>query len=461
MNYITEIVYLIASVLFILGLKGLSHPETARRGMHMAEIGMFMAVAGTLASKHIVTWEWIIAGLVIGSIIGAAMAIFMPMTAMPERIALSHTFGALAAVLVGINEYIEKSHAGELTNGLMGAIGFEVLFGALTVTGSLMAFGKLSEMVKSAPITYKGQNVINISVFFIAVGMFVYLIFFPYNQTLFYTMIGISFLVGIFIVIPIGGADMPVVISLMNSYAGLAAAATGFAIDNKVLIIAGSLDGASGFILSIIMSKAMNRSFTNVLFGAVGSPQVDSSGLAEARPITRFGIEDTKFVLEQAERVVVVPGYGMAVAQAQHAVAEITKILRKRGIEVRFGIHPVAGRLPGHMNVLLAEAKVPYDIVLEMDELNKDFPETDVALVIGANDTVNPAALDDPTSPIAGMPVLEVWKASFAIVMKRGMASGYAGVENPLFYKENTRMLFGDAKKNVDAILAQLIDTKK
>jgi NAD(P) transhydrogenase subunit beta len=459
MNFITEIVYLIASVLFILGLKGLSHPESARRGMHMAEIGMFMAIVGTLASEHIVTWEWIIAGLVIGSAIGAAMAIFMPMTAMPERIALSHVFGALAAVLVGINEYIEKSHAGELTNGLMGAIGFEVLFGALTVTGSLMAFGKLSELVKSAPITYKGQNVINISVFFIAVGMFIYLIFFPYNQTVFYTMIGLSFLVGIFIVIPIGGADMPVVISLMNSYAGLAAAATGFAIDNKVLIIAGSLDGASGFILSIIMSKAMNRSFTNVLFGAVGSPQVDSSGLAEARPITRFGIEDTKFVLEQAERVVFVPGYGMAVAQAQHIVRELSDELEKQKIKVEFAIHPVAGRMPGHMNVLLAEANIPYDQLLEMETINPTMDTVDVCIVIGANDVVNPAARTDKASPIYGMPIIDVDKAKTVIVMKRSMATGFAGIENPLFYEPNTKMLFGDAKKVMQELVAEFKKT--
>ena len=305
MNYYMEFVYVISSILFILGLKGLSHPETARRGMHYAEVGMLLAVVGTLLSGKIITWEWIITGIVVGSAVGAAMAIFMPMTAMPQRIALSHAFGALAAVLVGINEFIEKGHLGELNSGLMGAIGFEVLFGALTVTGSLMAFGKLNEMIKGAPITYKGQNVVNISLFAVTVGLFVYLIFFPYEPVIFYTMIGLSLLIGIFIVLPIGGADMPVVISLMNSYAGLAAAATGFAIDNKVLIIAGSLDGSSGFILSIIMSKAMNRSFANVLFGAVGTPQVDTTNLAEARPITRFGIEDTKFVLEQAERVVI------------------------------------------------------------------------------------------------------------------------------------------------------------
>lgn len=459
MNYITEVVYLIASVLFILGLKGLSHPESARRGMHMAEIGMFMAIVGTLVSGHIVTWEWIIAGIVIGSAIGAAMAIFMPMTAMPERIALSHVFGALAAVLVGINEYIEKSAQSELSNFLMGAIGFEVLFGALTVTGSLMAFGKLSEYIRGAPITYKGQNFVNILAFIVAVGMFIYLIFFPENSTVFYAMIALSLLVGIFIVMPIGGADMPVVISLMNSYAGLAAAATGFAIGNKVLIIAGALDGASGFILSIIMSKAMNRSFTNVLFGAVGSPQVDSTGLAETRPITRFGIEDTKFVLEQAERVVIVPGYGMAVAQAQHTVRELSDELEKQKIKVEFAIHPVAGRMPGHMNVLLAEANIPYDQLLEMEMINPTMDTVDVCIVIGANDVVNPAARTDKSSPIYGMPIIDVDKAKTVIVMKRSMATGFAGIENPLFYEPNTKMLFGDAKKVMQELVAEFKKT--
>jgi NAD(P) transhydrogenase subunit beta len=425
----------------------------------MAEIGMFMAIVGTLASGKIVTWEWIITGIVIGSAIGAAMAIFMPMTAMPERIALSHVFGALAAVLVGINEYIEKGLAGELTNFLMGAIGFEVLFGALTVTGSLMAFGKLSEYVRGAPITYKGQNFVNIALFFIALAMFVYLIFNPTNTFVFYLMIGLALVIGIFIVMPIGGADMPVVISLMNSYAGLAAAATGFAIGNKVLIIAGALDGASGFILSIIMSKAMNRSFTNVLFGAVGSPQVDSSGLAEARPITRFGIEDTKFVLEQAERVVIVPGYGMAVAQAQHAVRELSDELEKQKIKVEFAIHPVAGRMPGHMNVLLAEANIPYDQLLEMEEINPTMDTADVCIVIGANDVVNPAARTDKSSPIYGMPIIDVDKAKTVIVMKRSMATGFAGIENPLFYEPNTKMLFGDAKKVLQELVAEFKKT--
>ncbi|MFA6468267.1 MAG: NAD(P)(+) transhydrogenase (Re/Si-specific) subunit beta [Bacteroidota bacterium] len=455
MNYSMEIVYLISSILFILGLRGLSHPESARRGMHMAEIGMLLAVVGTLVSGRILTWEWIITGIAIGSAIGAAMAIFMPMTAMPQRIALSHAFGALAAVLVGVNEYIEKSHLGELSQGLMSAIGFELLFGALTVTGSLMAFGKLNEMIKGAPITYKGQNIVNITLFFVTVGMFVYLIFFPYDVTIFYTMIALSFLIGIFIVMPIGGADMPVVISLMNSYAGLAAAATGFAIDNKVLIIAGSLDGSSGFILSIIMSKAMNRSFSNVLFGAVGSPQVDTSKLHEERPITRFGIEDTKFILEQAERVVVVPGYGMAVAQAQHTVRELSDELEKRGIKVEFAIHPVAGRMPGHMNVLLAEANVSYDQLLEMEVINPTMDTVDVCIVIGANDVVNPAARTDKGSPIYGMPIINVDKAKTVIVMKRSMATGFAGIENPLFYEPNTKMLFGDAKNVMQELVAE------
>ena len=452
-NYPLEITYIIASVLFILGLKGLGHPATARRGMHYAEIGMLMAVIGTLLGQNIVTWQWILIGLVIGSAIGTAMAIFMPMTAMPQRIAISHAFGALAAVLVGINEFIVKGS--EITSGLMGALGFEVLFGSLTVAGSIMAFGKLQGVLRSEPMTYKGQNFVNISLFFITVGMFVYLVFFPQNSLVFGSMIALSFLIGIFIVMPIGGADMPVVLSLMNSYAGLAAAATGFAINNKVLIIAGSLDGSSGFILSIIMSKAMNRSFANVLFGAVGSPQVDTSTLHEDRPITKINVEDAKFILEQADRVVIVPGYGMAVAQAQHAVRELSDELEKRGTKVEFAIHPVAGRMPGHMNVLLAEANVSYDQLQEMEVINPTMDTVDVAIVIGANDVVNPAARTDKGSPIYGMPIIDVDKARTVIVMKRSMATGFAGIENPLFYQENTKMLFGDAKNVLQQLIAE------
>ena len=453
MNYPLEITYIIASVLFIMGLKGLGHPESARRGMHYAEIGMLMAVIGTLLGQSIVTWQWILIGLVIGSAIGTAMAIFMPMTAMPQRIAISHAFGALAAVLVGINEFIVKGS--EITSGLMGALGFEVLFGSLTVTGSLMAFGKLQGVLRSEPMTYKGQNFVNISLFFVTVGMFVYLVFFPQSSLVFGAMIALSFLIGIFIVMPIGGADMPVVLSLMNSYAGLAAAATGFAINNKVLIIAGSLDGSSGFILSIIMSKAMNRSFANVLFGAVGSAQLDTSKLHEDRPITKINVEDAKFLLEQTDRVVIVPGYGMAVAQAQHAVRELSEELEKRGTKVEFAIHPVAGRMPGHMNVLLAEANVSYDQLQEMEVINPTMDTVDVAIVIGANDVVNPAARTDKGSPIYGMPIIDVDKARTVIVMKRSMATGFAGIENPLFYQENTKMLFGDAKTVLQQLIAE------
>jgi H+-translocating NAD(P) transhydrogenase subunit beta len=452
LNYPLEITYVISSILFILGLKGLSHPESARRGMHYAEIGMFLAVVGTLLSGEILTWEWILAGLVIGSAIGTSMAVFMPMTAMPQRIALSHSFGALAAVLVGINEYVVHT---ERAVTIMPALGFEVLFGALTVTGSLMAFGKLQDILPSAPMTYKGQNFVNIALFLVTVGMFAYLIFFPFDNVIFFTMIALSFLIGIFIVMPIGGADMPVVLSLMNSYAGLAAAATGFAINNKVLIIAGSLDGSSGFILSIVMSKAMNRSFMNVLFGAVGSPQVDTSKLHEERPINKFTVEDTKFVLEQAERVVFVPGYGMAVAQAQHAVRELSDLLERKGIKVEFAIHPVAGRMPGHMNVLLAEANVSYDQLLEMDAINPTMDTVDVAVVIGANDVVNPAARTEKSSPIYGMPIISVDKARTVIVMKRSMATGFAGIENPLFYEPNTKMLFGDAKNVLQELVGE------
>ncbi|MGD1044314.1 MAG: NAD(P)(+) transhydrogenase (Re/Si-specific) subunit beta [Bacteroidota bacterium] len=456
-NYPLEITYIIASVLFIMGLKGLGHPESARRGMHYAEIGMLMAVVGTLLGQNIVTWQWILIGLVIGSVIGTAMAIFMPMTAMPQRIAISHAFGALAAVLVGINEFVVKGS--EITSGLMGALGFEVLFGSLTVTGSLMAFGKLQGVLRSEPMTYKGQNFVNISLFFITIGMFVYLLFFPQNALVFGAMIALSFLIGIFIVMPIGGADMPVVLSLMNSYAGLAAAATGFAINNKVLIIAGSLDGSSGFILSIIMSKAMNRSFANVLFGAVGSAQVDTSTLHEDRPITKINVEDAKFILEQADRVVIVPGYGMAVAQAQHAVHELSDELEKRGTKVEYAIHPVAGRMPGHMNVLLAEANVSYDQLQEMEVINPTMDTVDVAIVIGANDVVNPAARTEKGSPIYGMPIIDVDKARTVIVMKRSMATGFAGIENPLFYQENTKMLFGDAKNVLQQLIAEFKKT--
>ncbi len=393
-NLPLQIAYLASSVLFILGLKALSSPATARRGMFLAEFGMLMAVIGTLVGHHIITWEWIILGSIIGSVVGALMAIFMPMTAMPERIAISHSFGAMAAVFVGVAEYhFHLASAAEpLSRGLMSALGFELLFGSLTITGSLMAFGKLAGMITSTPITYKNQNLSNVAIFFCAVALFALLIWRPESVWAFYVMIAIGLAIGMLIVVPIGGADMPVVISLLNSYAGLSSAATGFAINNKVLIIAGALDGASGFFLSILMSRAMNRSFTNVLFGAVGTVSEQTAAAVDAKTVIRYTPEDAMQMLDSARSVIIVPGYGMAVAQAQHVAQELAERLIERGVIVRYAIHPVAGRMPGHMNVLLAEAQAPYDMLMEMDLINDDFQNTDVAIVVGANDVVNPAA---------------------------------------------------------------------
>ncbi len=453
MGYFSEFTYLVASILFIFGLKALSHPDTARRGMNLAAFGMLLAIIGTLVRHDIVRYDWIIAGLIIGSIIGAAMSIWMPMTAMPERTALSHAFGALAASLVGISEYYR--HGAELGTFKMTAIGFEVMLGSLTVTGSLMAFAKLRELVRGAPVTYKGQNIFNISLFALTACIFVYLVFVPTASALFYLMVGLAFLFGILLVLPIGAADMPVVMSLMNSYAGLASAATGFALSNNVLIIAGTLDGFSGFILSILMCKAMNRSVNNVLFGAFGS--ATSAVAAPTDGVMReVSPEDVALQMAYARQVVFVPGYGMATAQAQHAVRELAELLEARGVTVKYAIHPVAGRMPGHMNVLLAEANVPYSSLYELEQINPEFPTTDVAIVIGANDVVNPDARDNPHSPIAGMPILEVDKAHSVVVLKRGKGKGFSGLENPLFFKPNTGMLYGDAKASLTT-LAQAV----
>lgn len=450
-TYLIEFSYLAASVLFILGLKGLSHPETARRGMHLAEFGMLMAVIGTLLHHDIVSYEWIIAGLLIGSTIGAAMAIWVPMTAMPQRTALSHAFGALAAALVGIAEYY--NHGPELGKFKMGAIGLEVMLGALTTTGSLLAFAKLQGLVRGTPLTYKGQNVFNMTLLAATIGCFVYLIVVPTAGTLFYVMVGLSFLFGLLLVLPIGAADMPVVMSLLNSYAGLAAAATGFALSNKVLIIAGTLDGFSGLILSILMCRAMNRSITNVLFGAFGSVSEIEAAEGEQGIMREVAIEDVAVQLAYANQVIFVPGYGMATAQAQHIVRELASSLEKRGVTVKYAIHPVAGRMPGHMNVLLAEANVPYSSLYELEQINPEFSSTDVAVVIGANDVVNPDARDNPNSPIAGMPILEVDHARSVIVLKRGKGKGFAGIENPLFFKPVTGMLYGDAKDSLTKLV--------
>jgi proton-translocating NAD(P)+ transhydrogenase subunit beta len=448
--------YIAASVLFILGLKGLSSPATARRGMFFAELGMLLAIIGTLLNHEIVRYDLIIVGLVVGSLIGVPMAIWMPMTAVPQRTAISHMFGALAASLVGVSEYYR--HTTGLPAYEMTALGFEVLFGSLTVTGSFMAFAKLQGLVRSAPITYPLQNVTNIGMFLLTVGLFVYLIFDPTNATVFYVMIGLAVLIGVLIVLPIGGADMPVVISLLNSYAGLAAAATGFVLENNLLIVAGALDGASGFILSILMSKAMNRSFGNVLFGAFGSSESAAAALkaASEKTVRSVTAEDVGIQLAYASSVIIVPGYGLAVSRAQHQVKELATLIERRGGRVKFAIHPVAGRMPGHMNVLLAEAEVPYDKLYDMELINDEFESADVALVIGANDVVNPAARNSPGSPIYGMPILNVDQAKSVVVLKRSMAAGFAGIENELFYEPKTALLFGDAKDSLQRLINEV-----
>lgn len=450
---VIEVAYLLASVLFILGLKALSSPRTARRGMFMAEVGMLAAVLGTLLHKDIITYEWIALGLVIGTAAGAVIAIWTPMTAMPQRTALSHAFGALAAALVGVSEYY--SHGVGLGSGKMTALGFEVMLGSITFTGSIMAFAKLQGLLPGAPITYKGQNFFNGALLVGLLGSVGYLIAVPAAAPVFYCMVALATLFGVLLVIPIGAADMPVVIALLNSYAGLAGAATGFALNNNILIIAGALDGASGLILSILMCKAMNRSITNVLFGAFGkAPDAVAAGAAtDQGPVRSSTPEEAAYVLDVAERVAIVPGYGMAVSQAQHVVKKLTDLLIKKGVDVKFAIHPVAGRMPGHMNVLLAEAGVEYDRLFDMDQINDDFPRIDVAIVIGANDVVNPAAKNNAASPIYGMPILDVESAKSVMVLKRSMSPGFAGIENDLFYKPNTMMVFGDATKTVELFI--------
>jgi NAD(P) transhydrogenase subunit beta len=439
---VIQAIYLASSVLFILGLKSLSHPDRARMGMQQAAMGMALAIIGTLFHHEIVRFDFIALALILGTVIGFPLGMFVPMTAMPQRIAISHMFGALAATLVGVAEYRINEHG--LPRSTMAALGFEVLFGALTVTGSFMAFGKLQEFITGRPVTYRGQNAVNITLFGVAIAMFGYLIYRPETSVVFYALIGLALLLGVFLVLPIGGADMPVVVSLLNSYAGLASSATGFAIQNNVLIICGALDGASGFLLSILMSKAMNRSFGNVLFGAFGAPPAIAAGTqAKDLTVNSVSAEDAAMRMAYAGEVIVVPGYGMAVAQAQHVVRELADLLEKRGVTVKYAIHPVAGRMPGHMNVLLAEANVPYDRLYDMEEINAEFPQADVALVIGANDVVNPAARSDRSSPIYGMPILDVDRAKGVIVLKRSMNPGFAGIENHLFYAPNTSMLFG------------------
>ena len=452
-QYVIEIIYLIASALFILSLKWMSSPATARHGILAGEIGMVLAIGGTLLHHGIVDYKWIIIALVLGTGIGIPLGM-VQMTAVPQRTALSHAFGALCVTLVGTAEFYLRTP--NVPKFMMSVLSLEVILGGLTFTGSLMAAGKLQEILPQRPITYKGQNLVNLLLFIVAVGSAVYLVLNPGAKIFFPVIVGVSLIFGILLVIPIGGADMPTVISLLNSYAGLSAAAMGFVLDSKLLIIAGALDGSSGLILSIIMSKAMNRSFTNVLFGAFGQVQASAATGEEAKPVRSATAEEAAAILSAANKVVIVPGYGMAVAQAQHKVRELYDALTKKGVDVRFAIHPVAGRMPGHMNVLLAEADIPYDRLIEMDEINGDFPQTDVALIIGANDVTNPAARTDQSSPIFGMPILDVDKAHTVMVIKRGMSPGFAGIDNPLYYLDRTLMLFGDAKQFVGAIVREL-----
>jgi H+-translocating NAD(P) transhydrogenase subunit beta len=440
-----ELSYVVASVLFILGLRGLTHPETARRGMHLAEFGMLLAIVGTLVSREIVSYEWIIAGLLLGSLIGVPMGFWVPMTAMPQRTALSHAFGAFAASLVGISEYY--LHGATLGIIKIPALGFEVLLGSLTTTGSLVAFAKLQGLLPGAPLTYKGQNIFNLSLLAVTVLCFVLLQLFPGVAAIFYLMLALAFVFGVLLVMPIGAADMPVVIALLNAYAGLASAATGVVIANNVLIIAGMLDGGSGLILSIVMCRAMNRSITNVLFGAFGS--VSETVAPATGQMNETNIEEVAMQLAYARQAVFVPGYGMATAQAQHVLRQLADELEERGVTVKYAIHPVAGRMPGHMNVLLAEANVPYSQLNELEIINPEFPSTDVAVVVGANDVVNPDARDNPKSIIAGMPILEVDRAKIVVVLKRGQGKGFSGLVNPLFFKPNCGMLYGDAKESL------------
>jgi NAD(P) transhydrogenase subunit beta len=460
--------YVGATILFILSLGGLSNPETSRRGNLYGIIGMIIAVLATVLGPSVAAkgLPWIIGAMVVGASVGLYAARVVRMTQMPELVALMHSLVGLAAVLVGFANYIDPAAAGSYEGAAKTIHELEifigVLIGAVTFSGSLIAFGKLSAKISGKPMLLPGRHWLNL------IGLLVVIWFgarfidahsVSAGMGPLIVMTVIALLFGIHMVMAIGGADMPVVVSMLNSYSGWAAAATGFMLSNDLLIVTGALVGSSGAILSYIMCRAMNRHFIAVIaggFGTEGGTPAAASGAQPAGDVTPISAVESAELLRDAKNVIIVPGYGMAVAQAQHTVYEITKHLRENGVNVRFGIHPVAGRMPGHMNVLLAEAKVPYDIVFEMDELNEDFPQTDVAMVIGANDIVNPAAQEDPSSPIAGMPVLEVWHAKTSIVMKRSMASGYAGVDNPLFYKENNRMLFGDAKKMLDEVLVAL-----
>ena len=453
-----DFAYIVAAVLFILSLKWLSSPATARHGVIAGEIGAALAVTATLFNPALVQYKWIAVALIVGAAIGIPLGL-VRMTAVPQRTALSHAFGALSATMIGIAEYYV--HAPHVTKFSMVEIALEVIIGSLTFTGSVIAAGKLQEILPQRPITYRGQNIVSLSVLGSAIVMAIVLTIHPEYMYLFPAMVGVALLFGVLLVTPIGGADMPTVISLLNSYAGLSAALLGFVLNSKVLVVAGALDGSSGFILSVIMCKAMNRSFTNVMFGAFGQVQAGAKAVAEERTVRSANAEEAAAILSATSKVAIVPGYGMAVAQAQHKVRELYEVLTKKGIDVRFGIHPVAGRMPGHMNVLLAEADIPYDRLFDMDDMNSDLPQVDVALIIGANDVTNPAARTDQSSPIYGMPIIDVDKAQTVMVIKRGMSPGFAGIDNPLYYEDKTLMLFGDAKVFVGEIVRELADSHR
>ncbi len=448
MDMLIQFAYVVSAALFIFGLKKLGSPATARRGNTISAVGMLVAIVAALLDQGIVDYQWIAIGFVAGGAIGAAAARLVQMTSMPEMVALFNGFGGLASLLVGWAAL--SPDAGTFT---LITIVLSILIGGLTFTGSLIAYGKLSENIGSGAVLFSGQQVVNSLIVLGILGSAVMFCLQPGDMHWLYVVVGLSLVFGVMAVIPIGGADMPVVISLLNSYSGLAACAAGFAVDNNILIVAGSLVGASGIILTQIMCKAMNRSLANVLFSGFGSGKVEATEVeGEIKPIS---VEDAYYVLEAATNVAIIPGYGMAVAQAQHVVKELCELLEENGAEVNFGIHPVAGRMPGHMNVLLAEADVPYDQLLEMDDINPRMENVDVAIVIGANDVVNPAAREVESSPIYGMPVINVDMARTVFVLKRSMASGFAGIENPLFYKDNTRMLFGDAKESIGGLIRE------
>ena len=456
---VTQISYLIAATLFIFSLRWLNRPRTARRGVLAGVVGMAAAIFGTIISPKILSYEWIAIAVIAGTLVGIPLS-RVPLTAVPQRTAISHAFGGLAAGLVGTAKFFVWMNDGELTAFRSAVIVVEVILGYLTFTGSLMAAAKLQEVIPTRPITYRGQNLVNGLLMATAFAAGMCVVFVPSLYHLFPVVIFFSLLFGVLFIIPIGGADMPTVIAILNSYAGLSAVAMGFVLDNTLLITAGALDGASGFILAVIMCRAMNRSFTNVLFGAFGQAQTTVQ-VGEVKPVKSALAHEAADYLQHATRVVVVPGYGMAVAQAQHRVREIYDQLTEHGIDVKFAIHPVAGRMPGHMNVLLAEAEIPYDALIEMDSINPDMPQMDVCLVVGANDVVNPAARSQKGSPIYGMPIIEADKAKLVIAIKRSMKPGFAGIDNALYTADNTLMVFGDAKQVLDEIAGALREESK